>query len=160
MFKIKRIFRVPIGHRLSKHTGLCKNIHGHNLRIEVELLSFYLDQNDMVMDFSNLKKLVEQIIDKWDHAMFVNSEDITSGNLNGKLLAVRYADPTAEVLSKFIYDELEEFLPIRYDVHSHPIGPIVWQVSIWENDDSCATYCKNTSYTFNDGKHIEILDKK
>ena len=75
MYKVTKLFKVPIGHRLSCHKGLCKNIHGHNLKIEVEVSCEELNENGMVIDFSDLKAMTNEIIDEWDHALFINFMD-------------------------------------------------------------------------------------
>jgi 6-pyruvoyltetrahydropterin/6-carboxytetrahydropterin synthase len=75
MYKIEKRFTVPIGHRLSKHPGLCSSIHGHNLTILVGVKSPTLNTNDMVIDFSNLKDIVNEVIKVWDHCLLLNECD-------------------------------------------------------------------------------------
>lgn len=56
-----------MGHRLPFHNGLCRNIHGHSYRMNVEITGG-LDKNGMVIDFFDLNKIVKPIIEKYDHA--------------------------------------------------------------------------------------------
>mgnify|MGYP001089992700 CR=1 FL=1 len=76
MYKVCKTFKVPIGHRLSKHKGLCKNVHGHNLKLEIQLSCHTLDENDMVIDFGDLKYVVGDFLSKFDHATIFNPTDI------------------------------------------------------------------------------------
>lgn len=135
MYSVTKIFHVPIGHRLSKHKGKCKFLHGHNLKIEVSVQSSTLDFNDMVIDFSNLKIAVGNIIESWDHGMFLNCEDPESKNIENCNLHTSYSDPTAEALCKLLYDQVGNYL---YGLLDRSIT--VKEIAIWEADDSKATY--------------------
>lgn len=143
MYKVRKTFKLPIGHRLAKHKGLCQNPHGHNFKFEIELKSDKLNSNDMVMDFSDLKKLVNHLIEKFDHCTLFNPTDsvnITHHMNNGYRVATLHGadtdiDPTAEVLSKWLFQEINAEL--LYNDAS------VSSVRIWENDDSLAEYCED-----------------
>ena len=106
-YTVTKLFRVPIGHRLSKHKGLCHNPHGHNIKIEVKLSSAILDDNDMIIDFKNFKEIVNRdVIDCLDHCMIVNEEDkeIIKYLKKGKHKHLKVPfDPTAERISKKIF---------------------------------------------------------
>ena len=135
MYSVTKIFQVPMGHRLSKHSGKCKNIHGHNLKIEVTIQRKHLDENDMVMDFSDLKKAVGNIIESWDHGMFLNTTDKELSGIKEHCILHQFpSDPTAEVLCKHLFDQVDNYvkgLKCSMDVKS---------ISIWEAEDSKATY--------------------
>ncbi len=137
MYKISREFSFPMGHRLSKHKGRCQFFHGHNFKVIVGLMSEELNKNDMVMDFGNLKLIVEGFIDKkFDHTLALNQsdDDITEKmqEMIPGLRVVHYEqDPTAEVLAHHIYDFVYE---------ATPIGIMVEYVTVYENDKSTATY--------------------
>lgn len=138
MFYITKIFDVPIGHRLSKHQGKCSNLHGHNLKLEVTLKSETLDENDMVMDFSDLKKLVINIIETWDHALFLNQNDEEINNIKNCNLHEFKTDPTAEVLCQFLYSNMTYLLSLKFIDSNRAIE--MHSISIWESDTSKATY--------------------
>jgi 6-pyruvoyltetrahydropterin/6-carboxytetrahydropterin synthase len=138
MYKVCKTFKVPIGHRLSKHKGLCKNIHGHNLKIEIELTTSDLDKNDMVIDFHELKSIANDILDKYDHTTIFNIKDknnaafFQTAGYRTAYISPLDVDPTAEVFSRFIYDKLVE----RFNLDNIYVG----FVRVWENDDSYAEY--------------------
>jgi 6-pyruvoyltetrahydropterin/6-carboxytetrahydropterin synthase len=142
MFYVTKTFRVPVGHRLSKHKGLCKNIHGHNLKIEVTLGSEKLDENGMVLDFYILKNLMDKILPNLDHAVLLNSDDKETGKIMEEggfkhYYPVGNNDPTAEMLCLSLYAELATMLfrnkKIRNEIK-------VKRIKIWENDDAFAEY--------------------
>ncbi len=141
MFRIRKSFKVPVGHRLMKHSGLCKNIHGHNLKIEVQLSCHGLDNNDMVMDFGRLSDYFSSLIVILDHSILLNSEDTktisfseTCGDPGKKVITFENSDPTAEVLACYIYKQLialiranEKYINLDY-------------VAVWESDDAVAIF--------------------
>jgi 6-pyruvoyltetrahydropterin/6-carboxytetrahydropterin synthase len=138
MYFLKKVFKVPTGHRLSKHQGLCKNIHGHNLKIEVKVFSEELNDNGMVIDFKDLSNLMKEHLDKFDHAILLNA--ITEKELYKFVKENNYKhltfsdEPTAENIAKRFYYDLEGKLHDLYpDVH-------LKSITVWENDDSAATF--------------------
>ena len=66
------------GHRIPNHKSVCRNLHGHRYAIEVTVKGEIGEQSDesdfgMVIDFSDLKKIVkEEIVDVFDHATVFN----------------------------------------------------------------------------------------
>lgn len=72
--KIAKEFRWEMGHRLPEHFGLCKNIHGHSYKMLVEFEG-ELDKNAMVIDYYDVEKIVNPLIEKLDHAFMVNKND-------------------------------------------------------------------------------------
>ena len=140
MYKIEKKFTFPMGHRLSKHGGRCFSLHGHNFTVLVGLFSENLDENDMVMDFSDLKNMVNEIIDQFDHCLLLNETDKEFGKkveAIGDGMRVLYVnhDPTAERLAEFLYKNIEE--KIKHS-HQHPI--YMDYVTVFENENSKATY--------------------
>jgi 6-pyruvoyltetrahydropterin/6-carboxytetrahydropterin synthase len=137
MFSITKTFRVSCGHRLSKHPGLCKNFHGHNLRIQVTISSRSLNSDGMIMDFTELKGAVMEIIEDWDHCLFLNSDDkelIDFMREQGMRIILTHDDPTAERMCQDLHFALRE----KFQARSKPVH--VKRVRIWENDDSMAEY--------------------
>jgi len=138
MFYLTKVFRVACGHRLSKHKGLCKNLHGHNLKIEVTVARDSLNENDMVIDFSDLKAEVNRILADWDHAFFVNAKRESTETLSNLEKAgvrmISFAeDPTSEVLCLYLFSQLKEPLHTKYNVD-------IMSVAIWESDNSKTTF--------------------
>lgn len=137
MYRIEKRFTFPMGHRLSKHKGRCFSMHGHNFTVLIGVKAEQLDDNDMVIDFSNLKSLVGRFLDNLDHCLLLNKTDKELGAPLEKLdLRVIYVDhdPTAEKLSEEIYNSIDEALKTMW--------PSVQMdyVTVFENENSKATY--------------------
>ncbi len=108
LYRVCKSFEVESGHMLSKHPGRCRLPHGHSRRIDLVIASEKLDERDMVCDFKALKLAVEDELDRYDHALAVNSEDPVLGQLcetnRTRVVVFEKQDPTTEALAKRIYD--------------------------------------------------------
>ena len=58
MFSVTREISFCYGHRLLNYNGKCKHLHGHNGKAVITLEAPTLDQLGMVMDFTQLKRVV------------------------------------------------------------------------------------------------------
>lgn len=78
--RISRKFCFEAAHALLNYDGACRFIHGHSYKLEVSLLGPVRQQaghpkEGIVMDFGDLKKLVQQaVIDPWDHALLLHQD--------------------------------------------------------------------------------------
>lgn len=70
------------------NTGKCSNLHGHSYKLQVGVEGEVV--NGMVMNFADLKEMLYEIHDQFDHA---NTNDL-----------IKF--PSAENMVKFIWDEL------------------------------------------------------
>ena len=108
--KIAKEFRWEMGHRLPEHFGKCKNIHGHSYRMIVELEG-EVDKSGMVMDYYDLKKIVEPVVEKLDHAFMVYKEDkeIISflEKMKSRMVVVGFQS-TVENICKYFLDEIKK----------------------------------------------------
>lgn len=89
MFIVKKRMEIAGAHRLNlNYESKCANLHGHNWIVTVWCKSKTLDDNGMVMDFTHIKREVQ---DKLDHK-FLN--DVVEFN------------PTAENIAKWVCDQI------------------------------------------------------
>lgn len=89
---LKKEFTFDAAHRLERYRGKCEALHGHTYRLAVTLKG-HRDDDDMVFDFTELKKLVTaKVLDRLDHAYLNDVMD----------------QPTAENIALWIWDELDE----------------------------------------------------
>lgn len=96
MYEVIKTLEISAAHSLSlPYLSKCTNLHGHNWRVTVFLRAQEINENGMIMDFTEIKRKIE---DKLDHKIINN---VVSFN------------PTAENLAKFICDELA---PLCYRV--------------------------------------------
>jgi 6-pyruvoyltetrahydropterin/6-carboxytetrahydropterin synthase len=108
--KIAKEFRWEMGHRLPEHFGLCKNIHGHSYKMIVEFEG-ELDKNQMVIDYYDVEKIINPLIEKLDHSFMVTKDDKTVleflEKMNLKKVIVDF-NSTAENICKYLLSEIEK----------------------------------------------------
>ena len=120
MFEVSVEQTFAAGHALRNYHGKCENVHGHNYRVRVTIQGPQLDDIGLLVDFVEVKKLMNRVIDRLDH-QFIND-----------LAPFDTINPSAENMAKYFYDEISAGLggnPAR-----------VGEVKIWETDTSSATY--------------------
>ncbi len=119
------------GHRLMNHPGKCRNLHGHSVKASISIKQESLNEQGMVCDFADVKDCVEGFIDKvLDHNFLLHKNDPIIPALlanNEQFLAID-EHPTAEVLSKMIYQHVKQQ------------GFNVDQVVLWETASANACY--------------------
>ena len=73
---ITRKFTFDAAHRLINHKGKCANLHGHRYVAEITLQAKQLDELGMVVDFSEVKRIIGDWIDhRWDHNTILHPGD-------------------------------------------------------------------------------------
>jgi 6-pyruvoyltetrahydropterin/6-carboxytetrahydropterin synthase len=112
MTRITRRLEIDAGHRLQRHTGKCRNYHGHRY---VFLISCYgeVGPDGMVIDFSIVKNAVGEWLDVvWDHGMILERGDPMIPLLEQMEMkhAVLDVAPTAENLAAIVYRVARELL--------------------------------------------------
>lgn len=76
MFRVTRQIDFCYGHRLLNYDGKCRFLHGHNGRAVIVIESEELDVRGMVLDFSEIKRVVSHWIDEnLDHRMILHRDD-------------------------------------------------------------------------------------
>ncbi len=77
--RITKQFSFETGHALYGYDGKCRNVHGHSYKLSVTVIGTPITDSQnvkfgMVIDFSDLKKIVkEEIVDVFDHATVFNA---------------------------------------------------------------------------------------
>lgn len=131
MFQVSREIDFCYGHRLLNYDGKCRFLHGHNGRAVITLESENLDNLGMVLDFSDIKRVVSDWIDEHlDHRMILNRQDPIVPVLKemGEPMHLIDTNPTAENIAKLIHDFAA--------THGFP----VLQTQLWETPHCYATY--------------------
>jgi len=107
--KIGKEFKWEMGHRLPEHFGQCKNIHGHSYKMLVEFEG-ELDKNGMVIDYYDVEKIINPIIEKLDHAFLVNKDDKLTieflEKLNSKKVVVDF-ESTVENICIYLLTQIK-----------------------------------------------------
>src|SRR5574343_125353 len=119
------------GHRLMNHPGKCRNLHGHSVKASIAIKSEQLNEQGMVCDFADVRDAVESFVDQHlDHNFLLHKDDpiIPALQANNERFLAIDEHPTAEVLSKMIYQHLKQQ------------GLNVDQVVLWETASAHACY--------------------
>lgn len=81
----------PEGHK-------CRRMHGHSFKVEVIIEGELDEQKGYLQDFGEVKAALKPIHDALDHRLLNDIDGL--------------ANPTAELLAKWIYDRLKPTLPL------------------------------------------------
>ncbi|MDU0939997.1 MAG: 6-carboxytetrahydropterin synthase [Clostridiales bacterium] len=124
-------------HFLFGYKGKCSNIHGHRWRVVVEARSEELNTDSqtrgMVMDFGELKAEVKGLCDHLDHCFIYEKGSLKPATVealndeNFRMIEIDFR-PTAENLSKYIFETLKEK------------GLGIHRVEVYETPNNCAIY--------------------
>lgn len=127
--RITKQFSFETGHALYGYDGKCKNVHGHSYKLSVTVIGSPINdpnnaKHGMVIDFSDLKKIVkEDIVDVFDHATVFNkntphvelAKELQDRGHN--VLLVNY-QPTSEMMVIDFAQKIKSRLPEGIDLHT------------------------------------------
>lgn len=116
-FEISTTRGFSAAHQLRLYDQSLEPVHGHNWKVKVVVQRDDLDEIGVVMDFHELERLVDQIIEPM-HNRHLN-ELATFQNLN----------PSAEHVAMYIGQSLRL-----------PQGVALQSVEVWETDGNSAIY--------------------
>jgi 6-pyruvoyltetrahydropterin/6-carboxytetrahydropterin synthase len=122
MFEVSVEETFAAGHALRGYRGKCENVHGHNYRVRITVAGEQLDAAGLLVDFSELKRVLRAAIERLDH-QFLN--DVPPFDV---------VNPSAENMARYFHDELARELPVASN------GAQIAEVRIWETDTATATY--------------------
>jgi len=114
---VKRKFSAA--HQLVGYKGKCENLHGHTYGVDVFVRADELDQAGLAVDFKELKKAIDGLLDDYDHRLLNEVPPFDEIN------------PSAENLARVLYQALKDRLPR---------GVSLSMVRVWENEDAGAAY--------------------
>ena len=117
-------------HFLSHYHGKCEKLHGHNYRVRLWVRGEKLDEGGMLVDFSLLKKVLNEALSPLDHSNLNDLEIFKSAGIAN--------DPSAERIAKFIFDSVKGKLP--------ELGvpdTLLYAVDVFENSRSMARFRNN-----------------
>jgi 6-pyruvoyltetrahydropterin/6-carboxytetrahydropterin synthase len=125
MYEVEIIATFSAAHRLRNYQGKCEHLHGHNYRVHVTVRATSLGEDGMVVDFGDLKKATNLVLERLDHS-YIN-----------EIKPFDRIEPSAENIAAFLFEEIGRQLNDKSEtVHS---------VSVWESDTSRATFFKESN---------------
>jgi 6-pyruvoyltetrahydropterin/6-carboxytetrahydropterin synthase len=146
LIRITKQFRFEAAHALWNYDGLCRNIHGHSYVLYVTIIGHPISDHNhtklgMVMDFSELKKIVQgKIIDRFDHSLLINAntphaELARDNRMFGKVVALPY-QPTCENMITDFAECIQQALPEYISLHSLRLHETNTAFAEWYADDN------------------------
>lgn len=136
MYNVLTKIKFEYGHRLIRHQGKCRHLHGHSGEATIELTAESLNDNDFVMDFGDIKAPLKAWVDEhWDHAYLANEADPLLPVIREQGLKVFCfsSEPTAEVIAKCLFDHVETIVKLRP-------GVLLQRVVVQETCSGLAVY--------------------
>ncbi|TDI70526.1 MAG: 6-carboxytetrahydropterin synthase [Bacteroidetes bacterium] len=145
--RITKQFSFETGHALYGYDGKCRNIHGHSYKLFVTVIGLPINDTKnvkygMVIDFSDLKKIVkEEIVDVFDHATVFNKNTPhvelarELKNRGHDVLLVDY-QPTSEMMVIDFAEKIENRLPNNIRLHSLKLQETATSSAEWFASDN------------------------
>ena len=113
---IRKLFKFENAHIVRGcSTVRCRSsIHGHSYKVELLFESNFLDNGQMVYDFGLMKQNMKDLIDSFDHAISIWSEDEKEYIEDMKKYSHRWVSlpvsPSAEQLSRVLFVMIDKLL--------------------------------------------------
>jgi 6-pyruvoyltetrahydropterin/6-carboxytetrahydropterin synthase len=120
MFRLTIHTAFAAAHNLINYQGDCENLHGHNWKVEVSIVTDHLDKAGLGVDFKILKKETNVLLKTLDHKYL---------NELAPFLAL---SPSSENIARYLYGELTKIFG------SEQVK--VEMVTVWESDFAAASY--------------------
>jgi 6-pyruvoyltetrahydropterin/6-carboxytetrahydropterin synthase len=121
--------QIDTSHRLLHYHGKCANLHGHRWKIEVWMEGEPAQDTQIVIDYSLIKKVVEQ----YDHQIILNKDDPMVPRIaEFHPVITTPGDPTSELIAVLIRDDIHK------TCHEMGITAKVTKIRVWESPTSCA----------------------
>lgn len=122
-YTLKIVTDFASAHTLRDYPGACSRLHGHNWKVEVEVVAQTLDEVGMGVDFKVIKQATRAVAERLDHQYLNDLEPFTDIN------------PTAENIAAHFHRSLSEQLNNpRIRVHA---------VTLWETERACVRYTED-----------------
>jgi 6-pyruvoyltetrahydropterin/6-carboxytetrahydropterin synthase len=123
-YRLKVLTEFASAHTLRDYPGDCSRMHGHNWKVELEVVTSKLDQAGMGIDFKEMKNAAREVGDELDHRYLNDLEPFTKIN------------PTAENIAAYMYSEIAA----RLNNETVKVNA----VTLWETDRACVRYSEES----------------
>ncbi|HQB40859.1 MAG TPA: 6-carboxytetrahydropterin synthase QueD [Candidatus Cloacimonadota bacterium] len=123
MYKINVSSSFSAAHKLNNYPGLCKNLHGHNWKVRIQINCTKVDNLGMAIDFGIAKKHLSELMAMFDH-QYLNDLD-----------CFKDINPTSENIARVIFNELKKSF---YSDEAK-----ISEVEVWESDHSSIIYTED-----------------
>jgi len=160
---IRKLYKFENAHIVRNCTSrrCSRSIHGHSYKVEVKLSSNFLDKGQMVYDFGLMKLSIKELIDSFDHAITIWSEDNEEYKNFAKKFSERWIElpvnPSAEQFSRvffLIVDRVLECMEFRNEEKEVKVHSVV----VHETDTGYAECFREDAYNFKNMGEIRLED--
>jgi len=122
-YTLKILTDFAAAHYLRNYEGVCNRLHGHNWKVEVQVITRQLDEVGMGVDFKVIQDATKSLIGRLDHYNLNDQPPFDTVN------------PTAENIAAYLYSELSQ------ELNSEKVK--VDAITLWETDRACVTYTED-----------------
>ena len=123
-YNLKIITHFASAHSLRNYPGDCNRLHGHNWKVEVEVIATRLDDIGMGVDFRVIKQEARSVAKVLDHH-YLND-----------IAPFDHINPTAENIAAYFFQELSARLNQGPDLK-------VAAVTLWETERASVRYSED-----------------
>jgi 6-pyruvoyltetrahydropterin/6-carboxytetrahydropterin synthase len=122
-YNLKIVTDFASAHTLRNYPGACSRLHGHNWKVEVEVMANTLNEAGMGIDFKEIKKCTKQVTAELDHR-YIN-----------EIKPFDEINPTAENIAAYIYKGVGEL------INNDHVR--VTSITLWETERACVRYSES-----------------
>lgn len=142
--RVTKEFNFDMAHALYRYDGKCAHIHGHSYFMEVTVIGNPLGEEGhpkagMVMDFSDLKKIVhDEVISLFDHALVLKETDPRLNevpNSYENIVSTSY-QPTCENMVIDFADRIGKKIKAPLRLYSIKLRETASSYACWYADDN------------------------
>ncbi len=142
--RLTKEFCFEASHALNNYDGLCRNVHGHSYKLFVTIAGSpnqdcQSPKYGMVMDFGDLKKIVQRrIIEVYDHALVLNKDNnfvSAAKSMNTKLVLTDF-QPTCENMLIHFAQIIGSELPEEVELQELKLHETATSFATWSKDDN------------------------
>lgn len=127
-YTLKVVADFAAAHTLRDYPGACSRMHGHNWKVEAEVVAYELNEIGMAIDFKDIKREVRAIAKELDHYYLNDLEPFQEIN------------PTAENIAQYFYRELS--LRVNNIDEANPQIKVL-SLTLWETERACVRYSED-----------------
>lgn len=139
MYKLHVEREIACSHQLHGHDGKCKNLHGHNYYIVVDVFNDKLldmgSSDGMLLDFGDIKGIIDALDHHHLNSYFENLKGFLKDGSLKDLVSVMSIQPTSERLAEFIVRTIEKTARDKYD---ESLKNVI--VKVYESKNNYAEY--------------------
>ena len=145
--RVTKEFAFEAAHMLEGYDGHCSQIHGHSYRLFVTIIGSPIEDPSnpkcgMVMDFGDLKRIVNKVvIEPFDHSFIIKRSETNSplidtlNNQYQRIVVVDY-QPTCENMVSQFARRIAEHLPSGVSLHNIRLYETAQSYAEWDAADN------------------------